>query len=73
LELALEGERWYDLVRWHVSKEVINAYYINEGRKRPLLKQYGQYKSDYLPIPSVEIQLSKDKNGSPTLKQNPGY
>jgi hypothetical protein len=73
LELALEGNRWYDLVRWGVSKAVITAYFASEGRKRILLKQYGQYKSDYLPIPSNEISISKDKNGKPTLTQNPGY
>ncbi len=30
LELAMEGLRWFDLVRWGVAVETVNAYYAKE-------------------------------------------
>lgn len=73
LELAMEGDRLYDLVRWGVLKEVLTKYFAREGRKRPLMRSSAQYKADYLPIPTTEIDLSRDDNGKPTLTQNPNY
>ena len=73
LELALEGKRWYDLVRWNVAKDVLTSYYESEGKKRPIVAARGEYKADYLPIPSIQIDLSLDDSGQPTLKQNPEY
>lgn len=73
LELATEGDRLYDLVRWGVLKETLTKYFANEGRKRPLMHASAEYKADYLPIPSTEIDLSRDDEGNPTLKQNPNY
>ena len=32
IELGMEGHRFFDLARWGVSKEVLDAYYENEGR-----------------------------------------
>lgn len=71
LELALEGFRWYDLVRWGISEETILEYFRTEGR--PLLTAFGTYTSDYLPIPSNQIDITRDDDGNPTLVQNPGY
>ncbi|MEO6960536.1 MAG: RagB/SusD family nutrient uptake outer membrane protein [Puia sp.] len=73
LEMATEGDRLYDLIRWGVLKDVLTKYFANEGRKRPLMRASAQYKADYLPIPSTEIDLSRDDKGNPTLKQNPNY
>ncbi len=73
LELALEGNRWYDLVRWGVAKDVINNYFTLEGKKLVIVKANGAYKANYLPIPSTQIELSKDKSGKVTLTQNQGY
>lgn len=73
LELAMEGDRLYDLIRWGVLKEVLTKYFINEGKRRPLMRASAQYKADYLPIPTTEIDLSRDDKGNPTLKQNPNY
>ncbi len=72
LELANEGHRRYDLVRWNIAEEVMNAYFASEGKKRPLLRQ-GAYVSDFLPIPADQIEITKDDNGNPTLIQNDGY
>ena len=71
LELALEGKRWYDLVRWGIAEEILNEYFLTENR--PLLDQFGAYKSDFLPIPGAQIDISRDDDGSPTLTQNPDY
>ncbi len=59
--------------RTSVLKDVLTKYFANEGRKRPLMRASAQYKADYLPIPSTEIDLSRDDKGNPTLKQNPNY
>jgi len=56
-ELAMEGERFYDLVRWGTAKDVFAALGINY-----------QDKNKYFPIPQGEIDKS---NG--VLIQNPDY
>ena len=71
IELALEGFRWYDLVRWGIAEETIMEYYRTEDR--PLLTATGTYTSDYMPIPSNQIDITRDDEGNPTLTQNPGY
>ncbi|MDB5261299.1 MAG: carbohydrate-binding protein SusD [Adhaeribacter sp.] len=74
LELALEGHRFFDLVRWGIADQTLNAYYPRESRIiKPL--QNAAFKKgihEYVPIPWDEIVLSM-VNGTPTLKQNPGY
>ena len=66
LELALEGERWFDLVRLDKVEEVMNAVYAKDAG-RPA-QQYPFTQNSYkLPIPQVVI----DQN--PNLVQNPGY
>jgi len=71
LELSGEGHRFFDLVRWGVAAQVVNAYLKYEGAI--LTNQLGGAtftagKNEYLPIPQGEIDLS---NG--VYKQNPGY
>lgn len=66
LELALEGERWHDLVRWGLVEDVMNAAYTKDPDRIPLVYPYEQY-SYKLPIPATAI----DQN--PNLVQNPGY
>ncbi len=73
LEMATEGDRWYDLVRWGIAESTITTYFAKEGTKRALMNASAAYKADYLPIPGAEIELSKDDNGAPTLTQNPNY
>ena len=66
LELALEGQRWFDLVRLDKVEEIMNAVYAkDEGRPAQV---YPFDKLSYLlPIPQDVI----DQN--PNLVQNPGY
>ena len=66
LELAFEGQRWFDLVRLDKVEEVMNAVYAKDsGRKTQV---YAFDKTSYrLPIPQSVID-SNDK-----IQQNPGY
>jgi len=66
LELAFEGQRWFDLVRLDKVESVMNAVYAKDsGRKAQV---YPFTKNSYrLPIPQPKI----DQN--PNLVQNPGY
>ena len=71
LELALEGHRWYDLVRWGIAEATMLEYFRTE--ERPLLDAFGTFTSDFLPIPANQIDITRDDNGEPTLIQNEGY
>lgn len=73
LELALEGHRWYDLIRWGIAREVMEDYFSSEGQKRPLIASSAGYKSDYLPIPENQILITLDEDGNQVLTQNPDY
>lgn len=66
LELAFEGQRWFDLVRLDKVEEVMNAVYSKDsGRKAQI---YTFDKNSYrLPIPQSVIDAN-DK-----IHQNPGY
>lgn len=68
VEFAMEGQRWFDLVRWRSAEQVMNAYrqkYITkEGKDMSLFDASKHY---LFPIPETEL------NANPMLKQNPGY
>lgn len=77
LELAEEGHRFFDLVRWGITEEFINNEYLPfESILRPVTftpgAQFNAGKDEYQPIPEYSITQSF-KNGVATLKQNPGY
>lgn len=60
LELAMEGHRFYDLVRWGVAKQVLESYSTFEGG---LLSSYKglvfDAKDAYFPIPQQQIDRSQ--------------
>jgi hypothetical protein len=70
LELAEEGERFFDLVRWGVAQEVLNTYFNVEQTRKAFLQgaMFESGKHEYLPIPQNQIFWSEDR-----YIQNPGY
>ena len=85
LEFAMEGHRFFDLVRWGIAAPYLNKYLAEESKsgtdmsgrtynKRLYLvgRTFAAGKNDYFPLPNDEI-LNSQKDGKPTLTQNPGY
>ena len=81
LELALEGQRMYDLRRWGIYDVVLNGFLTGVGGGKeasvtrraylmaaePLIAKHRWY-----PIPAIQIELSK-VGTTPMLKQNTGW
>ncbi|TAG99636.1 MAG: RagB/SusD family nutrient uptake outer membrane protein [Sphingobacteriales bacterium] len=85
LELGMEGHRFFDLVRWGVAEPTLNTYlkYVSgrptNGWTPPVNKRnflvnanFTAGKNEYFPIPQNQIDRSS-KDGTPVLKQNPGF
>lgn len=70
LELCMEGQRFYDLVRWGIADQVMNAYFATEAVKRPFLTgaKFTKNKHEYLPVPQSEIDRAQG-----VYKQNKFY
>ncbi len=71
LEFAMEGVRWYDLVRWGVAEPIINAYFAKEyPRGRPWMNgaHFTAGRDEFMPIPQPQINYSFG-----VYKQNIGY
>lgn len=69
LEKALEGERYFDLVRWGIAKETMTSYFEAEKDSR-IYYQNATFKAgeEYYPIPVAQYNFSLGK-----YTQNPGY
>lgn len=82
VEFALEGKRMWDIRRWGIAKDVLNAPFeglrykmINDGKDCILyegdpIRLVGSRYADHnylFPVPQSEIDLN------PALTQNPGY
>ena len=70
LEFATEGHRFFDLVRWGIAAETLNAYLDVEKTRRTFLSaaKFTKGRDEYLPIPQREIDFTKG-----LYIQNPGY
>lgn len=66
LELAFEGQRWFDLVRYGKVEEVMNTLNSRDSGRLPLRRAFSEI-SYLFPIPSTAIDLNTN------LVQNPGY
>lgn len=72
LELSGEGHRFFDLVRWGVAEQTLNAYLTYEGGKLTNALGGARFTSgqdEVYPIPQAQIDIQ----GADVLKQNPGY
>ena len=60
LELALESERFFDLVRWGDAATVINRFYSTESETMNFLKgsAFTANKNEYLPVPHEQMAAS---------------
>ncbi|MBB6501269.1 RagB/SusD family nutrient uptake outer membrane protein [Pedobacter cryoconitis] len=69
LELALEGHRFFDLVRWGTAKQTLESYFGFEGGFFGYLSGITINPRDsYFPLPQDQIDRSQG-----ALKQNTGY
>ncbi|MES1216089.1 MAG: RagB/SusD family nutrient uptake outer membrane protein [Bacteroidota bacterium] len=75
LELAMEGQRFFDISRWGIAKQELDPFYAHEVQSGYVLDVGASFttgKNEYLPIPQSEIDKSS-KAGVSVLTQNPGY
>ncbi len=56
LELAMEGHRFFDLVRWRLAVEKINGSYLDN---QEVTVTYSSPKNDFFPIPEAEVNRSQ--------------
>ena len=60
IELGMESERFFDLVRWGEADSVINKYYAEEANDCSIYSaaRFTKNKNEYLPIPYAQIAAS---------------
>lgn len=70
LEFAMEGSHFFDLVRWGIASDFINAYFASEKTLISNLNSahFTAGRDEYFPIPQTQITYTAG-----LYKQNPGY
>lgn len=70
LETAMEGNRFFDLVRWGIDEEVLTKFIENETKFRVFMRgaTYKPKMNSYWPIPQTQIDVQKG-----VLIQDPNY
>ncbi|HKJ30368.1 MAG TPA: RagB/SusD family nutrient uptake outer membrane protein, partial [Balneolales bacterium] len=70
LEFAMEGKRFFNLVRWGIADSVMNNYFNTEKARHQFLSNghFQKNKDEYLPIPQNQINFSHG-----LYKQNYGW
>ncbi|MNR52895.1 SusD family protein [compost metagenome] len=70
----MEGHRFFDLQRWGIAAETLNAYATVEANKRVYKKGavFTKGKNEFFPIPQEAIDRSYQQ-GKATLAQDPAY
>ena len=60
VEMGMESERFFDLVRWGEAADVLNKYYAEEASDCSIYKdaKFTKNKNEYLPIPFSQISAS---------------
>lgn len=63
LEMAMESDRFFDLVRWGEADKVINNYYAIEVNRCTIYQgaAFTKNKNEYLPIPFAQIAASNNR------------
>lgn len=70
MEFAMEGSRFFDLVRWGIAADYLNAYFAVEKTRSAHLNDaaFKKGRDEYLPVPLNQINYSKG-----LYKQNAGW
>lgn len=68
LELAMEAERFFDLVRWGDAETVINKFYQTENMNFLKGASFTANKNEYCPVPDGQVKASGNR-----YKQNCGW
>lgn len=73
LEMAMEGSRFFDLTRWGIADETLDAYYHKEQTAHTYYQgaDFHKNKDEYCPVPVQQINYSKGTKGE--YKQNYGW
>ena len=70
LELALEGGRFFDLMRWGIADQALNKFFEDEKSKRSIYQgaHFTKGRDEFLPVPQNQIFWSEGR-----YVQNPGF
>lgn len=69
LEFATEGQRFFQLRRWGIANEVLNAFIAEDSEFRNFMQgaSYDADRDDYWPIPQSQLDIQE------VLSQDPAY